>query len=354
MSTSKQGCFCYLEAHQEALRRSRVLRFGFGVTAAAAIAFWFRWPLYYVAPLFAAFFLSLPLPGPTGVQVIGLFVAILVAFLVGLIFSLFLLPFPLVYVLLLGMVLFGIYYGVNRGVSPILAIMTLIAIFLLPILSLNDYALASNVMLYFLASSGLAVTTYLLAHVIIPDPIGSGVKTPAKQPLSGKGSTAAIAAVKSVIVVLPIAILFLAMNWVSEVLVIVFVAFFSLVPKASASFAEGLKALVSNVIGGLAAIIFYWLIVAVPQFHFFVVLMLFTMLIFGKAIFSSRPWSQYLPSASITMLVLIGSSIGENVDFAGTLVTRILLIGLSVLYAVGAMGILDWMLAGRDNDSSCV
>lgn len=99
------------------LRRVRILRYALGVTAASAVAFAIQWPLFFLTPVFAAFFLSLPLPSPSFGQGLELIGHILLAFLLGLVFTLFLLPYPLVYALILGLVLFHIYYLANRGGS---------------------------------------------------------------------------------------------------------------------------------------------------------------------------------------------------------------------------------------------
>ncbi len=322
----------------------RVVRYAVGVTVASAIAFGVQWPLFFLTPVLAAFFLSLPLPSPTLRQALDLFGYVLVAFVLGLVFTLFLLPYPLIYILLLGLGLFHIYYLVNRGGPLMLALMCLIAVLILPILALGHDALATGFTLYFVLSAGLSVLTYLLAHRLFPDP-------PAERPAQGRAgfqkgySQGAVqAALKSTAAVLPIAILFIVMGWASQILVMVFAAIFSLSPQVSKGQAAGVKSLKSTLIGGAAAVVFYWLIVAVPEFHFFIALTFLTALIFGAAIFSARPIAQYLPSAFIALLILIGGSMGEGADFAGKLVMRIVLISLATLYVVAVLAVLDRFL----------
>jgi hypothetical protein len=94
-------------------------------------------------------------------------------------------------------------------------------------------------------------------------------------------------------------------------------------------------------LGGIAALVVYWLLVAVPEFHFFVVLMLFVALVFGRGIFSEHPLAKYLTSALIVVLVLIGGSTGEGKDIVEKLVTRILLISAAVIYIVSAFAVLE-------------
>ena len=325
-------------------RTVRIVRYTVGVTLAAAIAFAYEWPLFFLTPVLAAFFLSLPLPGPTLRQTLDLFGYVLVAFALGLVFTLYLLPYPLIYILLLGLALFHIYYLVNRGGPLMLAVMCLIAVLILPILALGHDALASGFTLYFVLSSGLSVLIYLLAHRLFPDPQTQGTMPGQAGFQRGYSPAAALAASKSTAAVLPIAVLFIVMGWASQILVMVFAAIFSLSPQVSKGWAAGVKSLKSTLIGGAAAVVFYWLIVAVPEFHFFVALTFLTTLIFGAAIFSGRPIAQYLPSAFIALLILVSGSMGEGADFVGKLVTRIVLISLAVIYVVAALAVLDRFL----------
>jgi len=326
------------------LRRVRIVRYAVGVTTASAAAFAIQWPLFFLTPVFAAVFLSLPLPSPTIRQSLDLVGHILIAFLLGLVFTLFLMPYTLAYVLVLGLVLFHIYYLVNRGGSIMLALMSLIAVLILPMLALEHDALATSFTLYFVLSSALAVLTYLLAHRLFPDPVVAGSLPKGAGFQRGYSKPAAVSALKSTVAVLPIAVLFMVMGWSGQILIMVFAAIFSLSPQASKEQAAGIKSLTSTLIGGIAAVVFYWLIVAVPEFHFFIALLFLTALIFGSAIFSGGPVAQYLPSAFVAVLILIGGSMGDDVDFAGKLVMRIVLIGLATLYVVAALAVLDRFL----------
>ncbi len=146
------------------LRTARVVRFAAGVTAAAAISFVFNWPLFFLTPVFTAFFLSLPLPAPTLRQVLQNAFYVLVAFALGVVFTLFLLPYPMVYVPALGLVLFRICYLANRGGPLWLVLVSLIAVLLLPMLGMVHDVLASGVAFYFVWSSFLALVFLFLAH----------------------------------------------------------------------------------------------------------------------------------------------------------------------------------------------
>jgi hypothetical protein len=323
------------------LRTARVVRFAVGVTAAAAIAFGFNWPLFFLTPVLAAFFLSLPLAAPTPRGALRDLSYVLVAFTLGVVFTLFLLPYALVYVPALGLILFRLYYLANRGGSLWLVVISLIAVLLLPMLGITHEILASGIAFYFVWSSFLAIVIVFLAHQLFPDPPGA---QPLRRPAStrpGYSREAALAALKSTVAILPLATLFISASWTGQILVLVFAAIFSLSPEVSKGKAAGLKSLASTLIGGLAALAFYWLLVAVPEFPFFLALMSLTTLLFGSGIFSDSSNAKYLSSAAIALVILIGSSMGEGVSIADKFITRVVLIGLATLYVVAALAVLD-------------
>jgi hypothetical protein len=329
------------------LLRTRAVRFALGTTASAAIAFAIQWPLFFLAPVLTAYFLAHPATEPPARHTARLVGAGVVAFGIGLAFSYLLLPYPLVHVALLGLVLFRAYLWVNRGGSPNLVAMSLVAVMILPLMSMNQDSRDAGLVLSlsFLGSAGLAVFVQWMAHVALPDP--GKLSAPSPRETRELRSTA-VSALKSTLVVLPIAVLFLVMNWASEVLVLVFVAIFSLTAEAAESRTKGKVMLAANLIGAASTLVFYWLIVAVPEYAFFVTLMLLTMLCFGRAMFALDPLAEYMTPACIALLVLIAGSMTPQADFMDRPFERIVMISLAALYAVAALGVLDRVSIWRE------
>ncbi len=323
------------------LRTARIVRYAIGVTAAVALAFGLDWPLFFVTPLFTAVFLAMPLAAPTIRESFHTMLYPLVAFAVGLVFTLLVLRYPLVYVPALGLVLFHIYYLANRGGPFVLVLMCLLAVLLLPLMATQHPALAVVVELYFVWSAVLAIILVLLAHGLFPDPPSErSVPSPAGfQP--GYSSKAASAALKSTAAILPLATLFIAFSLTDQLLIMVFAAIFSLSPELTKGSAVALKSLTSTLIGGVAAVVFFYLIVAVPEFHFFIALMFFTTLLFGAGIFSDNPLAKYLSSAVTALLILLGTSMGEGASLTDKYIVRVLLISGAGVYVVGALSVFD-------------
>ncbi len=323
------------------LRSIRGVRFAVGVTVAVAISFGLNWPLYFLTPVLTAFFLSLPLPAPTLRQMFVGIVYVLAAFVLGLVFTLFLLPYPLVYVPALGLVLFHIYYFANRGGSVFLVLFCLLAVLILPMTGQAYEAMAVVIALYFAASAVLAIVLVFMSHGLFPDPPVAH-KVPGRAGFqSGYSPVAALNALKSTIAILPLAMLFISFGWTSQLLILVFAAFFSLSPELSKGKQAALKSLTSTLIGGLGAIVFYYLIVAVPEFFFFVALMFLTTLLFGAGLYSNRPVAKYLSSAVTALIVLIASSIGAQGSVTGELILRVMLIGAASAYIVAVFELFE-------------
>jgi hypothetical protein len=326
------------------LRNARILRYAISTTIATAIAFSINWPLFFLTPVFTAVFLSLPLPGPTWRQTLTNTGYVIVAFALGLVFTLFLMPYAIAYLILLGLVLFHIYYLANRGGPLLLILMCMISVLILPMMGNAHPALAIGFTLYFAGSCMLAMIFSTVAHVLFPDPPREFAVPPRPNVQAGYSRMAAITAVKSTLVLLPLAVLFITFDWTSQVLVLVYAGLFSASPQLTKTRDAGLKSLTATVIGGAVTMVLYFLLIAVPELHFFVPLLFLTYLLFGAGIFSDRPNAKYLGSAATAVIILLSSVMGDDADLTKTLMLRVLLTILATVYVVAALSVLDRFL----------
>jgi uncharacterized membrane protein YccC len=205
-------------------------------------------------------------------------------------------------------------------------------------------------------SSWLTICLLWLAHYIVPDATDAPSIPKAKGFQPGYSAPAAAFALKSTLVALPIALVFLANNWTSQILVMVFAAIFTLSPNLDKGKEAGVNSITSTLIGGFAAFFIYWLLVAVPEYFFLLTLMFFSSLAFGSAINSAQPIAKYLPSAMVAMIILINSSLAEDVSFTDVFAKRIMFISLAAIYVVVALRVLDafWPKKNMMNSESSV
>jgi len=330
------------------LQCRRILRFSLGVSAAAAVAFAIQWPLFFLAPAVTVFLLAHPPPGPPAHAAWRLGMAILMSFALGLGFAHILLPYPLVYVAFLSLALLRINYWVHMGGVRIHALLVLVAILLLPMMTLKSQNLASGMplSLSYVASTGVAALSFLAATILVPDPVSRDTEIPPNNSTLIDPHVAKTAAIKSTLVLLPMSVLFLSKDWASELLIPIFVAIFSLSPQVASSRAVGSTFVKANLIGGAATFLFYWLMVAAPEYHFFILLMLLATLAFGSMIFSPGALGVFMMPACIALMVLIGGSMTEHAGYMGNILIRIAFISLAAIYVVTALAVWDRVFAG--------
>ena len=319
----------------------RVMRFAIGVTLAVAISSAINWPLAFLVPILTSVFLAMPMPMPGLKSGLTNMLYTISAFLVGIVFTLFLLPYPLAYIPMLALALFNLYYMLNRGGSFWFVLMSLLAILILPMLGNNNEGLAKGFAFGFVISGWATVLIVWLAYLLMPDQ--SGTPPLPKKPGLQKGFSlpAAQAALKSTVVVMPMAILFITFNLSNLLVVLIFTAIFTLAPNISKGKGAGINSLKSTLIGGAYAFIFYHLLVAVPEYHFFIALMFLTTLYFAGKIFSDNPSAQYYASAFSTLYILVNSSLGEGADFTSAFILRFSFILLATIYVVFSLMVFE-------------
>jgi len=322
------------------VKTMRVFRFAFGVTVACGLAYGINWPLAFLMPVFTAMILAMPLPKPSVKASLNNMMSTLQAFSLGLAFSLFFLQYPIAYLIVLALVLFHLYYYLNRGGSFWFTLMSMIAILVLPMIANSNEGLAIGFSAGFVYSSWLTIAMLWLAHFVFPDP--NFTEFPVKAKYSNSYSkVAAQLALKSTLVAFPIAAVFITYGLTDYLLVMIFSAIFILKPDLTEGKEAGRNSLISTLLGGVFAWLFYWLIVAVPQFYFYLMLLLATTLFFGRHIFSGSKVSKYYSSGFIALLVIINSAMAADSNFNAILTQRILLISSAIVYIVCALKVLE-------------
>lgn len=321
-------------------KRVRILRLSLGVTLAMSLAFAINWPLALLTPIFTTVFLSQPIPGPSLQSGLKNMLQTLIAFALGVIFTLFIYQYPMVYVLLLAPALFYIYYNLNRGASFWFSLMLLLALLIMPMLTSMHAGLAIGFSLGFVWSGWYAVFILYLAHFLVPDPQRQ-VLPQAKKMNREYSPMAAELALKSTIVVLPVVITFIIFELSNLMVVMIFIAIFTLSPQLSKGKEAAQNSVISTLIGGTVALVYYFLLVAVPELHFFIVLAVLTTLLFALMIFSANPNAKYFSSALVAVILLLYTSLAEGKDFIENFIVRVTFISLAGLYVVLALKTLE-------------
>lgn len=318
----------------------RQVRFALGVSTSATIAYTFNWPLSFLFPIFTCLLLSFPIPRMTPKQLGKMMADTLKGFAFGLVFSVSLTRFPVLFLILMFPALFYCYYYLNRGGSFWLTLMSMLSLLILPMLTYTAEGLAIGFSMGFVVSAWAAILYGFIMHILVPDP--QQITLPEKPGFQNIYiPMAAQFALKSTLVAFPIVAYCITFARMDLLLTMIFAAIFTLKPELSAGKDAGRNSLISTIIGGCVAFVFYWAIVAVPMFAFFIILYFAIALYMGMNIFSTSPKAKYFGSAMTCIIVLINGNLGADSDFLSSFISRIFFISLAILYIVAALKVLD-------------
>jgi hypothetical protein len=336
------------------MRSLRVLRYAVGSTIAMTIAMGFAWQLSFLVPVLSLSFLASPAPRPTLKQGVTFVATIAVACLVGLTIGKHLIAYPLVFVPFMGFVLLRLFYEKASGRSPLLTMWLLIAMLVIPLITMTSPEISNMVASGILVGAATTVMVVWIAYGLLPDPAGAhespgaAAATAASPAVLAQAERFRTAAV-STLVVMPLFVLFYSFQLQSSLLILIFVALLSSQPGFASNFKAGGALVIGNVMGGAAAIVMYELLAMMPEFYFLILLTLLAGLVFGAKVFSDKPTAKLYGMAFSTLLLVIGSTTASGSDEAGSKVyTRVAQIVIAVVYVVMAFGVADRFMGRRE------
>lgn len=336
-------------------RRAQVFRLAFGMTFSAGIAFFIAWPLAFVTPVLVAKLLSLPkLPPPrAGVMLVGILSA---SFLLSAWVLLPTVRYPVAHLLLMGLILFHLFYAKAGGANPILVVFALVGVMAIPLVGSVSQALSEAAALGLSFGAVVAVGVVYLAAALFPDPsdMGPTVARSEASTKAGEGKPEPLPqkvriglALRSWAVIFPLYALFQFFSAVDQAVVLIFAALMSLEPRFGRHWAAGKGLILTNLVGGLVAVILFTLLVWVPAYAFFLLLITLAGLVVGRLIFSDSPLGKLLAGGITTVFVVLGPTLTGEEEAGAKLYIRVLQIMSAVLYVVVAFGIMERLTRGR-------
>jgi hypothetical protein len=338
-----------LPATQACIADRRVLRLALGTSLALCVSQALGWPLSFIAPLVAMVLLALPVPAPKLRMGIVLIAAIVVPILIG---SLALLPFfshlRSVGIILVVLALFHSFYLAARGAPAAVGTFLTIGI------TLNVAIGSVNIDALYAIVSGLAkgavsgVLFVWLAHAMLPDlPCTFPVQRPVPLP-QPPANIARLRAFRSLLVVLPVAIIFLFSSAsTSYIVVMIKVASMGQQAESGSSRSMGRSLLESTFWGGLGAVIGWQLLSLWPSLVFFTLLVAIAALLYGRRIFLGAgmdPDGNMWSYGFLTMLVILAPAALDSAggSAAGAAFwSRLLLIAITAVYGSLAVIVFD-------------
>ncbi len=304
-------------------RTVRIFRYAIGSTLAVAVAMGIDWQLSFLTPILALSFLGSPAPRPALRAIVTFIGVVAVAGLVGVLVSATLLTYPIVFLLVEGLLLFLLFY-----VIPVMALQSMVL----------AIALAKGLVMG--AAGALAIVW--LAHVLIPDPPSGEVRAPAAaaggaKPAPPSPQQCVTRAWLNTAVVFPV-VAFYLFTGLTSVLILVMIALLSMQPDVSKGYKAGIALITGNLMGGIAAIVTYELLVMVPEYAYLILLTLLASLFFGGRLFSGTPKAPLFGMAFSTLLLVVLSTTSSFGEADAKAWTRVVQITIAVIYLVVAFG----------------
>jgi len=335
--------------HYDWLGAAPIFRYAIGSTLILAFSAGFGSNLSYIIPVLALNFFAPGVPPLSIKNGLGLVVSLGIACFLAFILSRIFLDFPLVFIPLLGLALLHIYY--SGTINPVFRIWLLVAFLLIPLLSTYSHKLGALVSITLVTNAFQAVVLVLLIFMIFParqSNLANSQKAPAMVLSAVERYKNAI---KIMIVIFPVVILFYAFQWSGSLLILVFVALLSLRPQA-ANFKAGLMMILANLAGGLAAIIAFNLFTIVPEYLFLILVTLIVGLLFGRQVYSGKPTSALYGTAFSTYLLVLGSVTTSEGEAGEKVWMRIIQIGIAVTYVVIAFGLYNYFIQPKKKNAN--
>lgn len=333
------------------LQTVRIARMTAGVTTAVAFSYGLAWPLYFVTPIFAAVFLVAPvwIGWKMATQLLG---RLIFSLLLGLIISEFFLDFPLLCVPLYGLLFFYIYYHDTPAAPPMAALFMTLGITMVPIMGLSGVGASHFIAMGLFFNMGFGLFFSWLFHGLIPDTLAvlppqeqsARKKPPPPEPPPEERVRLAMV---STLVALAAVVLFFALNLVQYALAMMYICFAAGTPSTVASVQVMKTNTLATCIGGIAIILAFNLLVAVPTYFFLLAVVLAFSFFFARKIFMGGPYAAAFISGLTTFLVLLGSSTGVDKVAATNFYLRIAQVLFAGLFTTVALKVVEHLMRPR-------
>ena len=332
-------------------RTRRIVRFALGTTIGSGFAYLIGFELPFLVPILIAMLLASPAPRPTVRSAAAFVLPVAAGAFVGVVLTRYLLQYPGIFLLVEFLVLYRIFYALAGGANPLRMVWLLIAALVIPLVGMASIGLAIGVAFGLVYGALISVGVTWFAHVLLPDlpgpDQGTGGEAPAAKPAPPPAARAAYAR-RSLTVLFPMLLLFMAFSLTSDAVILVYAGLLSLLPSFAAGWKQGKGMITANLIGGAVAIVFYNLLIVIPSIGMFLLLTLLVGLTFGDVIFSDRPIAPVIKSAFNAVVLLVGMSVTiTGADAASKFYTRIAQIILAVAYVAVAFGFLEYLQRRR-------
>jgi hypothetical protein len=287
----------------------------------------------YIVPMLALSFLGPGTKMPTLKDGLSFVYIVIVSTIAGFLFTKYFFEYSLFYILILGLSLFWIFY--TDKLPFVAKLFLLISLLAFPV---PDYGIDTTTWAYALTGTLVfgAIATIMVVWVvfsIFPDPVINNLASQAEKASVGLSREIRLKnAVITFLSTFPVILAFIFFGWGDWLLVLLYIVVLTMLPVPGQK--TGAVKFFGNLIGGAATLLFYWLLITVPNLFFFILLYIGTALYFASKVFSGKPSAQYFKTGFSALTLIIGGTI-LSTDKAGAEISdRIFQVMVAVVYVV--------------------
>ena len=336
-----------------AIASRRILRLALGTALSMGFSQLVNWPLSFISAIFTMFLLAVPLPAPTLKSGMKFSLALVLPAYASILLVPFLEHARWSGILMVVMALFASFYYSARGGSPVMGMFMTLGLTLV----ITVGSVSADIML--LLVNGLAVgavsgiTFVAIAHALLPGlppPQATAANKPPQPPKPSLPS-ARRNALRSLVVVLPLVIIFLfSSSSIAYIAVMIKVASMGQQANSEVSRRMGREQIESTLWGGLGAVIGYQIMSIWPSLLIFCLLIALACLVYGSRIFKGagmHPRGAMWSYALLTMIVILTPAVTGSGDAGSAFYARLLLFIIIAIYGTISVAVFDAFWPGK-------
>jgi MFS family permease len=315
-----------------------ILRCVFGVTLALVLSTTLGYLVPHITAIFTLMFLE-PNQKPLGLKKeIGIVLGLSIMGYFGVLVGTYLIDYPLVLLPLLALIIYWSFRLIKIP-EPVRLLFLILAV-LIPFISLKANLLGSVVLSALLLNLIIALAVIRVAFFIFPVTTKEEIQQEKKKPTAYKNINLNKLAFNGLLVAFPIVFVFYLYNATVAVLTLVFAILLSFDPFIYQS-KKGTALIIANILGGLAGILAYNILVIAPSYVLYIFLILSVAFYFVIHLYSGKKTAPIFKISFNTFFVVMGVISTSTNEAGDTIWERLLQIGLAIFYVIIAFRVLN-------------
>lgn len=316
-----------------------LIRYVLGISFVLAISSLLNYQLSYLTTVLALGYIA---PGvkPLSIkQGVSFIVSIIIIILIVFAFSIYFIDYLLVFIPIQALVILWLYY--TDKLALMVKLFAIISIFVIPLLTLQSNILGGLIAQGLIINVFMSILLTQIVFWVLPwssaDEIFVKAQAEAQKPTEAGRFKYAL---NILIILMPVVLLFFFLELSGALLILIYIALLSMNP-ATRNLKVGKAMIIANLVGGLFAIVAYQLLTVIPMLFFMVLITVWVGFLFGGKLFSTNKLASLYGSGFSTFLLILGSVTSSDAEASGKVWTRVIQIGIAVIYVVVAFGLLQ-------------